>query len=149
MHACLGKPASCTSGRMTGVFYVLLLAFFLLFTFYNCFVPIGFFPWEYLGCLPRGQPAATEARYPTYGTCWVFQCFHNPPNSDMDYGTFHVQTNVNAWDCTCGCTDTVRESALKVDSGRKIPRRTGGSKPASATCRSDALPTELHPHPHQ
>ena len=23
-----------------------------------------------------------------------------------------------------GCTDTVRESALKVDSGRKIPRRT-------------------------
>ena len=57
-----------------------------------------------------------------------------------------MQTNVNAWDCTCGCTDTVRESALKVDSGRKIPRRTGGSKPASATCRSDALPTELHPH---
>ena len=24
-----------------------------------------------------------------------------------------------------GCTDTVRESALKVDSGRKIPCRTG------------------------
>ena len=26
-----------------------------------------------------------------------------------------------------GCTDTVRESALKVDSGRKIPCRTGES----------------------
>ena len=26
-----------------------------------------------------------------------------------------------------GCTDTVRESALKVDSGRKIPCRTGDS----------------------
>ena len=24
-----------------------------------------------------------------------------------------------------GCTDTIRESALKVDSGRKIPCRTG------------------------
>ena len=26
-----------------------------------------------------------------------------------------------------GCTDTVRESALKIDSGRKIPLRTGES----------------------
>ena len=26
-----------------------------------------------------------------------------------------------------GCTDTVRESALKIDSGRKIPRRIGES----------------------
>ena len=26
-----------------------------------------------------------------------------------------------------GCTDTVRESALEMDSGRKIPRRTGES----------------------
>ena len=28
-----------------------------------------------------------------------------------------------------GCTDTVRASALKVDSGRKIPCRTGDSNP--------------------
>ena len=28
-----------------------------------------------------------------------------------------------------GCTDTVRESALKADSGRKIPCRTGDSNP--------------------
>ena len=46
-----------------------------------------------------------------------------------------------------GCTDTVRESTLKVDSGRKIPCLSGESKPVSAACRSDALPTELHPHP--
>ena len=47
-----------------------------------------------------------------------------------------------------GCTDTVKESALKVDSGRKniLPHR--GIEPASAACRSDALATELHPHPH-
>ena len=50
---------------------------------------------------------------------WVFQCFHNPPNSDMDYGIFNVRIDVNACDCAQRCTDTVRESALKVDSGKK------------------------------
>ena len=40
---------------------------------------------------------------------------------------FNVRTIVNACDCTRGCTDTVRESALKVDSGRKISCRTGES----------------------
>ena len=45
-----------------------------------------------------------------------------------------------------GCTDTVRESALEVDSGRQIPSRTGNSNPRQYyTWRfhSDALPTEL------
>ena len=45
------------------------------------------------------------------------------------------------------CGDTVRESVLKVDTGKKIPRHTRGIEPASAACRSDALPTELYPHP--
>ena len=45
----------------------------------------------------------------------------------MVYGIFNVCTDVNACDCTRGCTDTVRESALKVDSWRKIPCRTGES----------------------
>ena len=39
----------------------------------------------------------------------------------MDYGIFNMCTDVNACDCTRGCTDDVRESALKVDSGSKIP----------------------------
>ena len=42
----------------------------------------------------------------------------------MDNRIFNVQTDVNARNCTQGCTDTVRESALKADSGRKIPCRT-------------------------
>ena len=79
------------------------------------------------GRFPRGKPAATESRYPAYGACWVFQCLHNPPNSDLDYRIFNVRTNVDACDCTRGGTDTVRESALKADSGRKIPCRTGES----------------------
>ena len=45
----------------------------------------------------------------------------------MDYRVFIVRTHVNACDCTRECTDTVRESALKVVSGRKIPCRTGKS----------------------
>ena len=45
----------------------------------------------------------------------------------MDYGIFNVHTDVNAYDCTRGCADTVEKSALKVHSGRKIPCRTGES----------------------
>ena len=67
-------------------------------------------------------------------------CFRNPPNSDMDYRIFNVHKHVNACDCTRGCTDTVRESVLKVDSGRKIPCCTG----ESAAFRSHAVPADLH-----
>ena len=54
----------------------------------------------------------------------------------MDYRTFNLRSEVNACDCTRGCPDTVRESALKVDSGRKIPSRTGESN----LCRQRAGP---------
>ena len=39
-----------------------------------------------------------------------------------------MRTDVNTCDCARGCTDTVRlrESALKVDSGRNFSCRTGG-----------------------
>ena len=77
---------------------------------------MGFLPWEIRVAFPRGKPAATESRYPTYGACGVFQCFHNPPNSDMDNRIFNACTGVNIYDFTRGCTDTVRESALKIDS---------------------------------
>ena len=33
----------------------------------------------------------------------------------MDYRIFNVHRDVHACDCTQGCTDTVRESALKVE----------------------------------
>ena len=45
----------------------------------------------------------------------------------MDQGIFNVRTDVNACDNTQGYTNTVRESVLKVDSGKKIPCRTGES----------------------
>ena len=50
-----------------------------------------------------------------------------------------------------GWTDTVRESALEVDSGRKeIILPHSGLEPTSLSrqaFQSDALPTELYPRP--
>ena len=96
------------------------------------------------GCLPLGKPVATESYYPTYGACWVFSCFHNPLNSDMDYRIFYVRTDVNAWGCTRGCRDTVIESALKVDCGRKIPCRTGESNLRQRHTCPTFLPTHVY-----
>ena len=68
----------------------------------------------------------------------------------MEYGIFHVRIeNVNACDCTQECTDTVRESALNVESRRKITSRTGESK----LRQRRASPTlyrlsGLYPHPY-
>ena len=70
------------------------------------YCPIGISPVGKSGRFPRGKPAATESRYPTYGACSVFECFHNPPNSDMDYRILNVHTGVNACDCTRVCPDT-------------------------------------------
>ena len=62
--------------------------------------------------------------------------------TDMDNRIFIVRTYVNACDCTQGCTDTESESELKVDwEENPLPHRA--IEPASAACRSDALPTEL------
>ena len=80
-----------------------------------------------MGFLPWGIRVAFSGENLLRHACWVFQCLHNPPNSDMDFGIFNVRTDVNSYDCTRGCTDTVEESALKVDSGRKIPCGTGES----------------------
>ena len=110
-----------------------LLAFYFYFLELSC--PNGIFPMGNSGSLPCGKPTATESRYPTYGAYWVFEYFHNSPNSDTDYGIFNVHTDVNACDCTRRCTDTVRESAPKLDSGDKDPVLHRRIEPASAACR--------------
>ena len=58
--------------------------------------------------------------------CNIFVC----PNNGIwlpEFGIFSVCADVDSCDCTQDFTDTVRESALEVDSGRKIPCRTGDS----------------------
>ena len=49
---------------------------------------VGCFPMGNVGCFPMGRPAVTDSSYITYGASWVFQCFHNPPNSDMSHRVF-------------------------------------------------------------
>ena len=91
---------------------------------YNFYCPIRISSKENVGCFPRGKPAVTESCYPTYGACWVFSCFHNPPNSERTTGSLlcaqmlmHAIAHRGAW-------SHVRESALRADSGRKIPCHT-------------------------
>ena len=75
----------------------------------------------------------------------MFECFHNPLTSDIDYGIFNVRSDVSACDCTRGCTDTCTRVCTENWLWEKnlLPHR--GIEPAA--CRSDALPTELHSHP--
>ena len=59
----------------------------------------------------------------------------------MDHRIFNVRTDVNAYDCTRGCTDTARESALKIESKTKIPCRTG--EPNLCQRRAGPTPYQL------
>ena len=56
-----------------------LIANHFLIFFYNFIVPLGLSSWEIQVAYPRD----------TYSACWVFSCFHNPPNSDMDHRILH------------------------------------------------------------
>ena len=80
------------------------------------------------GLLFPEKASCDRVALPHLGCMLGVLCFHNPSNSDMDYGIFNVRTDVNAYDCARGCLDTVRESALEVDSGRKIRWRTQGNR---------------------
>ena len=42
---------------------------------------------RHLGRQPHSVFGATNK-----SICWLFSCFYNPPNSDMDYGIFNVWT---------------------------------------------------------
>ena len=42
---------------------------------------------------PLGQPHSV---FGGKSVCWLFSCFHNPPNSDMDYRIFNVCTWSNS-----------------------------------------------------
>ena len=60
---------------------------------------------------------------------------------------FNMHTDVNAFYCTRGCTVTVRISAVKADSGRKLPCLTKVSSPHQQHATRDAQPNELDPYP--
>ena len=69
------------------MWYVLLIC--LIYLFIHFTVPFGKFRPPYLG----KATAAARATLPNpAGACWVFSCFRNPPNSDMDYRIFYMRT---------------------------------------------------------
>ena len=119
--------------------------FTLLFIFTTVFCPGEFLPWECRVPFP-GERQLRQSRATQPSVNAEYLCFRNSPNSDMDYRIFNVHKHVNACDCTRGCTDTVSVSSLKVDCGEKNPLPHRRIEPSSAACRSDVLPTELHPH---
>ena len=80
--------------------------FFHFFFLQQLYCPNGISHMGNSGCFPRGKPTATESRYPTYCQCWVFKCFNNPPDSEMDNRIFNVRKDLNACNCTRGNTDT-------------------------------------------
>ena len=87
----------------------------------------GISPIKISGCLPRGKPAATGSRYPTYGHagCLSVSVIHRTLTWTTGFLTC-TQMLMHAI-AQGGCTDTARESALKVDSGKKNPCRIGES----------------------
>ena len=59
---------------------------------------------------------------------------------------FNMRIDVNTCNCTWGCMDTVRETALKVD-WEKNPILHRGIKLVSAACCCNTLPSEKYPPP--
>ena len=82
---------------------------------------MGFIPWEirvaFSGESQLWQSCATQ----TAVHAWCLSV-HNPLNSDT--GSLSCAHTCH---CTWECTGSIRESALKVDSLRKIPCHTGQS----------------------
>ena len=81
------------------VYACICVSFFFLLLFFTTVLS----PWE-IWVASAGESQLRQSCYPTYDACWMFKCFHNPPNSDMDY----THTNLNL---------TVDESTEVADSG--------------------------------
>ena len=74
------------------------LQFFFLFSI-HFIIPFGKFGPPYL---VKATAAARRALPSPASACWVFLCFRNPPNSNMDYRIF----NVRIWSFLCVRTHT-------------------------------------------
>ena len=93
-----------------------------LFFFNNCIVPKEFLLWEIRVAFPReSQLRQSHATQPiVHAGCLSVSIIHRTLTWTTDYGIFNAHTDVNVCHCTWACTDTVKESALKVDSERKF-----------------------------
>ena len=111
-----------------GYFYFFFWVHFLKKPFDNRIVPNGISPMGNSGCFPRGKPAATESRYPTF--CCMLGVLVFPYSTELLTWTTGFLTCAQMLMHAVaheGVRTHVRESALQEESGRKIPRRTGES----------------------
>ena len=61
---------------------------------------------------PLGQPHSV---FGGTSACWLFSCFHNPPNSGMDYMIFNLH---HTWSFVCMCTYTRGVGHTDSESGQ-------------------------------
>ena len=95
--------------------------FFLNTFFYNCIVQMGFLPWKIQVAFPgKSQLQQGHAIQPrVHARCSSVSIIHRTLTWTTGSLTCaQMETHAR------GCMDTARESALKVDSGRKIPCHT-------------------------
>ena len=101
--------ALCPQGRVRAECTVNQLMYTFLCNFIFIFISV-LSHWDFsrgkFRLLSQGKGSCERVALPTFGACWMFKCFHNPPNSDIDYRVFNVGADVNACDCTRGCADT-------------------------------------------
>ena len=90
--------------------------------FLQLYCPNGISPVGNSGCLPRGKPATQPT---VHAGCFSVSIVHRTLTWTSGFSTC-TQLFMHAI-AQGGARTHVRESALKVDSGRKIPCRTGES----------------------
>ena len=110
--------------------------FFLLFFFFLHFInPLR----EILVAQPQ------EQRYPVLTVGAVFSYFQTKVVLPMLGTVMYSQMSVNTGECTRGLYGHRKRVCTESWHRDKDPLPHWGIKPASSSCRSDGLPTELHP----
>ena len=104
-----------------------MMVFYSSFFFLNCIVPMGFLPWEIRVAFPgESQLRQSRATQPTVHAGYFSVSIIHRTLTWTTGSVTCVQMSMLA--IAHGDVRTyVKESALKVDSGRKIPRRIGES----------------------
>ena len=161
----MGIVQNCTLRLNPGFLPMRCHIFFPLFTlvkkswlhlfFVFCFCFTLYYPFREIG-LPYPGKATAAARAalipsPT-NACWIFSCFRNPPNSDINCRIFNVRTCVRA--CTHRGLGTPTMSQHNIFDSEKLSQffflcswRRRDSNLRSLDLGSDALATEPPRHP--
>ena len=114
--------ASETSQSLVNDFFL-----FFFFTFYSCIVPMGFLPWENRVAFPgESQLRQSRATRPAVHA-WCFCVFKIHRTRTWTTGSLTGAQMLMHAIAHGGVRTHERESALKVESGEKIPCRIGES----------------------